>query len=149
MIHWFILLSLFFTLLLRSSRQLRRWPSTRPVRSLRRTWRCSARPGSRSSATWPCYWERSMTSLKAGEVCICSVNDVCMHLGGLGWLVFWKELEAEANTGNMCVLWHCSLKGSKSLITPRWIILHLKTSVALREVKVEAKQAAWTSLLTN
>lgn len=53
---------------LRSSLQPRHSPSTHRVRSRRRTWMCSARPGSRSSATWPCCWERSTTSLKAGEV---------------------------------------------------------------------------------
>lgn len=58
---------------LRSCRLPRRWPSTRPVRSQRRTWRCSVRPGSRSFVTWPCCWGRSTTSLKAGEVRFSSV----------------------------------------------------------------------------
>ncbi len=75
--------------MLRSSLQPKRSPSTRPVRSPRRTLRCSARPGSRNSATWPCCWERSMTSLKAGEVCLTSVNSmhVCVCVGCGCWTV--------------------------------------------------------------
>lgn len=79
----------YFTFYLRSSRQRRRLPSTRPVRSPRRTWRCSVRPGSRSSATWPCCWERSMTCLKADEVRFTS--DLCAF-----WWVVTVEQSADA-----------------------------------------------------